>query len=118
MHMILFDPNGAGMASVGTMTVTAPSDGVVRVETERATHVMDAVLAEWVFTVYKKDGDDYVFTGPYAVDAFVGGGHIDLGGRLGLGRLGRRSRPEGARRGGDGRPRGPRVLDATRPHAL
>ena len=36
-------------------------------------------------------------------------------GRLGLGRLGRRSRPEGARRGGDGRPRGPRVLDATRP---
>ncbi len=52
------DPNGAGMASVGTMTVTAPSDGVVRIETERATHVMDAVLAEWVFTVYKKDGDD------------------------------------------------------------
>ncbi len=72
------DPNGAGMASVGTMTVTAPSDGVVRIETERATHVMDAVLAEWVFTVYKKDGDDFVFTGPYAVDAFVGGGHIDL----------------------------------------
>ncbi len=66
------------MASVGTMTVTAPSDGVVRIETERATHVMDAVLAEWVFTVYKKDGDDFVFTGPYAVDAFVGGGHIDL----------------------------------------
>jgi peptide/nickel transport system substrate-binding protein len=72
------DPNGAGMASVGTMTVTAPSDGVVRIETERATHVMDAVLAEWVFTVYKKDGDEFVFTGPYAVDAFVGGGHIDL----------------------------------------
>ena len=42
----------------------------------------------------------------------------EQGGRFGLGRLGRRSRPEGARRGGDGRPRGPRVLDATRPHAL
>ena len=41
----------------------------------------------------------------------------EQGGRLGLGRLGRRSRPKGARRGGDGRPRGPRVLDAstTRP---
>ena len=35
-------------------------------------------------------------------------------GRPRLRRLGRRSRPEGARRDGDGRPRGPRVLDATR----
>ena len=67
------------------MTVTAPSDGVVRIETERATHVMDAVLAEWVFTVYKKEGDEFVFTGPYAVDAFVGGERDHDPRRRGLG---------------------------------
>ena len=38
--------NSAAQASVGTMTVTASSDSVVRIESERATHVMDAVLAE------------------------------------------------------------------------
>jgi ABC-type transport system substrate-binding protein len=60
------------------MTVTASGDLKVRIVSERSTHVMDAVLAEWVFAVYKKDGDDFVFTGPYAVKKFVDGDHIDL----------------------------------------
>ena len=41
--------NSAAQASVGTMTVTASSDSVVRIESERATHVMDAVLAECTY---------------------------------------------------------------------
>ena len=39
--------NSAAQASVGTMTVTATDDLVVQIVTERLTHVMDAVLAEW-----------------------------------------------------------------------
>ena len=72
------NPNGAAQASVGAITVTAPSAGTVRIESERSTHIMDSVLAEWVFTIYKKDGSDFVFTGPYKVDTFVDGGDLDL----------------------------------------
>ena len=67
--------NSAARASLGTMTVTAPSDLIVRIESTVATHVMDAVLAEWVFVVYYRDsGDNFVFTGPYAIQA---GGFTD-----------------------------------------
>ena len=44
----------------------------------RATHVMDSVLAEWAFAVYRKDGATFVFTGPYKVDTFVAGDSIAL----------------------------------------
>jgi len=70
--------NSAASSTLGAMTVTASGDLKVRIVSERSTHVMDAVLAEWVFAVYKKDGDDFVFTGPYAVEKFVDGDHIDL----------------------------------------
>ena len=65
--------NDATSSSVGDIVATVPCDGTVRIETTKATHVMDAVLADWVFVVYKKDGVDYVFTGPYKIDAFVAG---------------------------------------------
>ena len=60
------------------MTLTALDDVTVRIESEEPTHVMDSVLAEWVFTIWLEDGSDYVFTGPYKVDAFVSGDHVDL----------------------------------------
>ena len=60
------------------MTVTAPSATVVRIESTISTHIMDSVLAEWVFTIYKTDGSDYVFTGPYKIESFVAGDYIDL----------------------------------------
>eukprot|EP01043_Picozoa_sp_COSAG02_P076339 COSAG02_NODE_16166_length_1108_cov_0.999009_1_plen_237_part_10 len=60
--------NSAAQASLGIMTVTSPSDLTVRIESTRATQVMDAVLAEWVFVVYYKDtSNNYVYTGPYTV---------------------------------------------------
>ena len=70
--------NSNAQATIGTMTVTAPSATVVRIESTISTHVMDSVLAEWVFTIYKTDGSDYVFTGPYKIESFVAGDYIDL----------------------------------------
>merc|ERR1712079_315561 len=48
------------------------------IESERATPVMDAVLAEWPFVVYKVNSGSYVFTGPFAVETFVDGESINL----------------------------------------
>jgi peptide/nickel transport system substrate-binding protein len=60
--------NSAAQSSLGTMTVTVSGDLKVRIESTRATHVMDAVLAEWVFVVYYKDtAGNFVFTGPYTI---------------------------------------------------
>jgi peptide/nickel transport system substrate-binding protein len=73
--------NSAAQSSLATMTVTAPSSLVVRIQSTRATHVMDAVLAEWVFVVYytpKSGTNTHVFTGPYAVNHFAKNDHIDL----------------------------------------
>ena len=58
--------------------MTALDDVTISIESDESTHVMDSVLAEWVFTIWMLDGSDYVFTGPYKVDAFVSGDHIDL----------------------------------------
>eukprot|EP01063_Lacrimia_lanifica_P019186 TRINITY_DN2627_c0_g2_i1.p1 TRINITY_DN2627_c0_g2~~TRINITY_DN2627_c0_g2_i1.p1 ORF type:complete len:508 (+),score=206.94 TRINITY_DN2627_c0_g2_i1:79-1602(+) len=70
--------NSAATSSLGTMTVTAVDSVTVRIESTRVTHVMDAVLAEWVFAIYRKDsGGNYVFTGPYAIETFTDN-HIDL----------------------------------------
>ena len=62
--------SGKARASVGVMTVTAVSELVVKIDSERPTHIMDSVLAEWIFTIYYNKGDEYIFTGPYAVDNF------------------------------------------------
>jgi len=71
--------NSNAKSTLGKMTVTAPSELTVRIESERITHVMDAVLAEWVFVVYKKDSDgDFVFTGPYYISHYEEGDHMDV----------------------------------------
>ena len=70
--------NSNAKTSLDTMTVTAQSNRVVRIVSTRATHVMESVLAEYVFVIYKKTGVNFVFTGPYAVEKFVGGSYIDL----------------------------------------
>ena len=70
--------NPSAQSSLDVMTTTSRGELVVRIESSRVTHVMDAVLAEWVFVVYLKKGNGFVFTGPYVVDKFVAGSHIDL----------------------------------------
>jgi len=70
--------NNAAKASVGGMTVTVLETLKLKIVTERATPVMDAVLAEWVFVVYYKSGSKYVFTGPFAVELFEAGKQFKL----------------------------------------
>lgn len=69
--------NSNAQSSLGNMTVTAVSDQKVRIKSDRPTHVMDAVLAEWVFVVYLKNSQNFVFTGPFAVETFAAD-QIDL----------------------------------------
>eukprot|EP00403_Amphidinium_massartii_P019650 CAMPEP_0178431600 /NCGR_PEP_ID=MMETSP0689_2-20121128/31938_1 /TAXON_ID=160604 /ORGANISM="Amphidinium massartii, Strain CS-259" /LENGTH=535 /DNA_ID=CAMNT_0020053531 /DNA_START=60 /DNA_END=1667 /DNA_ORIENTATION=- len=62
--------NSAASATVGTMTVTATGGQVVRIVTELPHPVMKAVLAEWVFVIYRRDGANFLYTGPFKVDTF------------------------------------------------
>ena len=69
--MELNEKNSGAQSSLGNMTVTATGDLTVRIESDRATHVMDAVLAEWVFVIYMKDDqNNFFFTGPYVIESF------------------------------------------------
>lgn len=65
--------NSNAQSSLGTMSVTALDQSTVRIQSERQTHVMDAVLAEWVFVVYFVDTNtgNHVFTGPYVIQTFM-----------------------------------------------
>lgn len=70
--------NPSAQSSLGEMKVTLQGGLKVRIESERPTHVMDAVLAEWVFVIFTKDeAGDFVYTGPYAID-HMADDHIDL----------------------------------------
>jgi peptide/nickel transport system substrate-binding protein len=67
----LNEKNTAAQSSLGVMNVTVVNDLTVRIESERVTHVMDAVLAEWVFVVYLKKSDgNFVFTGPFVIEKY------------------------------------------------
>ena len=65
-------------STLGDIEATVPCDGTVRIKTSRATHIMDAMLADYVFTMYKKDGSNFVYTGPYKITEFVANDHVDL----------------------------------------
>jgi peptide/nickel transport system substrate-binding protein len=70
--------NSGAQASLGTMTMTPLNDLALKIDSERATPVMDAVLAEWPFVVYLVKNGERFFTGPYAIETFVAGERIDL----------------------------------------
>jgi peptide/nickel transport system substrate-binding protein len=66
--------NDNAKASLGTMTVTALDNSRVQIVSTQEHSAMDAVLAEFVFTIYLKKNNEYFFTGPYVVSSFVAGG--------------------------------------------
>eukprot|EP00746_Dinoflagellata_sp_MGD_P156514 gnl/MRDRNA2_/MRDRNA2_85853_c0_seq4.p1 gnl/MRDRNA2_/MRDRNA2_85853_c0~~gnl/MRDRNA2_/MRDRNA2_85853_c0_seq4.p1 ORF type:complete len:235 (+),score=27.94 gnl/MRDRNA2_/MRDRNA2_85853_c0_seq4:66-770(+) len=70
--------NSGAQASLGTMTMTPLDDLKLKIESERATPVMEAVFAEWPFVVYLASGVKYFFTGPYAIDTFVKDEKLEL----------------------------------------
>mmetsp|Transcript_13633 Transcript_13633/g.34234 ORF Transcript_13633/g.34234 Transcript_13633/m.34234 type:complete len:545 (+) Transcript_13633:96-1730(+) len=78
--MTQIDQQNAGnaQASAGSLTWTALDNGNLKVVSERATPVMDAVLAEWCFVVYLVQDEQTIFTGPFAVESFTQGDHFDL----------------------------------------
>jgi peptide/nickel transport system substrate-binding protein len=70
--------NTRAQASLGTMTVTAPTSTTVKIVSTRSTPVMDAVLANYVFVIFLQTNNGYIFTGPYAVGAFVANSQIHM----------------------------------------
>lgn len=71
--------NDGAKASLGEITASAPAPKTVRIETEKATHIMPSVLAEWPFVIYMIDSDgNFVYTGPYTIDHFEDNDHMDL----------------------------------------
>ena len=59
--------NTMSNGTAGVVTFTAEEDGTLTIVTERPTPVMDSLLAEWCNVVFKQDGDDFIYTGPYMV---------------------------------------------------
>jgi peptide/nickel transport system substrate-binding protein len=70
--------NAAARASAGRITVEAVDPRTLMLTSERATPVMPSVLAEWPFAVYRQTPGGFVYTGPYAVDAYKPGESLML----------------------------------------
>jgi len=62
--------NAAARASAGSIAFETDGDLALRLRSERAIPSAAVLLAEWVFAVYRRDGDAMHFTGPWAVAAF------------------------------------------------
>eukprot|EP00747_Dinoflagellata_sp_TGD_P216008 gnl/TRDRNA2_/TRDRNA2_88633_c0_seq1.p1 gnl/TRDRNA2_/TRDRNA2_88633_c0~~gnl/TRDRNA2_/TRDRNA2_88633_c0_seq1.p1 ORF type:complete len:548 (+),score=60.68 gnl/TRDRNA2_/TRDRNA2_88633_c0_seq1:43-1644(+) len=74
----LNEVNSGAQASLGKMTITPLDDLKLKIQSERATPIMESVLAEWAFAVHLKKGTEYFYTGPYAVLTFAAGDKFDL----------------------------------------
>ena len=73
------EENSGAQSSLGTMTVTVRDSMTVRIMSEKPTHIMESVLAEWAFVIYMKDSNnDFVFSGPFSIDHFEANDHMDL----------------------------------------
>ncbi|MBQ3333999.1 MAG: ABC transporter substrate-binding protein [Eubacteriaceae bacterium] len=70
--------NENAQASAGVIEFTAKDDKTLTLKPERKTTVMKSILCEWTNVIYKKDGDNYVFTGPYKVKSLEGGSKLEL----------------------------------------
>jgi len=59
--------NSNGNDALGMMTVTKVDDSTIQINSTLAHPAMDAALANWVFVIFLKSGNDYIYSGPYAV---------------------------------------------------
>ena len=64
----LQEENEMTNGTAGKVTFTATDPHTLDIVTERPTPVMRSLLAEWCNVVFKQDGDDFIYTGPYMVD--------------------------------------------------
>ena len=70
--------NTMSNGTAGVVTFTPVDEDTLEIVTERPTPVMASLLCEWCSIVFKQDGDDFLFTGPYMVDKLDPGVSIDL----------------------------------------
>ncbi|KAA9292026.1 ABC transporter substrate-binding protein [Aerococcus urinae] len=72
------EKNPLANATAGKITFTADSDNQLTITTERPTQVMDSVLGEWTNVVYKRDGDQVIYSGPYQAKHLQSEEKLDL----------------------------------------
>ena len=70
--------NSMTNGTAGVCTFTAVDDDTLEIKTERAITTMDSLLCEWCNVVFKQDGDNFIYTGPYMVDTLDSGVSIHL----------------------------------------
>ena len=64
----LQENNDMTQGTAGKVTFTAKDANTLQIVTSKPTPVMESLLAEWCNVVFKQDGKDFIFTGPYMVD--------------------------------------------------
>lgn len=74
----LQENNEMANGTAGVVTFTAEDDGSMTIVTERPTPVMESLLAEWCNVVFKQNGDDFIYTGPYMVSKLDSEVSLDL----------------------------------------
>ncbi|MEM8952479.1 MAG: ABC transporter substrate-binding protein, partial [Pseudomonadota bacterium] len=72
------EANPSARATAGRLTFTTIDEVTLRVDTEEPTRILPSILAEWAFPIYRMDGDQPIFTGPFAVESFEPGGSIEM----------------------------------------
>ena len=70
--------NSMTNGTAGVCEFTAVDDDTLQIVTERPITTMDSLLCEWCNVVFKQDGDDFIYTGPYMVETLDSGVAIDL----------------------------------------
>lgn len=53
--------------TAGVVTFTVVDDDTLEIVTTKPTPVMQSLLCEWCNVVFKQDGDNFIYTGPYMV---------------------------------------------------
>lgn len=71
------EKNELSNATAGKIKFIA-DEGRLIIETKRPTNVMSSILAEWTNVVFKKAGDDFIYTGPFKVDKLIPNEEIDM----------------------------------------
>ncbi len=72
------EANPSARASAGRIVFDAVASTTLTATTEQPTAILPSVLAEWAFPIYKQNGDAFLFTGPFAIEAFEPGAVIEM----------------------------------------
>ncbi len=72
------EKNKLSNATAGVIKFEPTGEFTFNIQSERPTMAMDSVLAEWSNVVFKKDGDKFIFTGPYQIESLDPGNKIVL----------------------------------------